>query len=192
MYEASGDKRNEINAEGADQVTVRINTAAYGAGVYNVVVLPQAEGYTGTESTASFRVVEVTLAADPLTVDAGEEYTLTVTAEGAEAVNLFREGEEIPVDEWEDGEEFTFTDSSDEETEYVYTAEARYGDKWFTSNTVTVQVKNVVKLSASAATVETGTEYTIHGVAEDAEGFTGVIVAHNGFGVEDVFEVVAA
>jgi len=169
VYEASGDKRNEINAEGADQVTVRINTAAYGAGVYNVVVLPQAEGYTGTESTASFRVVEVTLAADPLIVDVGAEYTVTVTAEGADAVNLFREGEEIPVDEWEDGEEFTFTDSSDEETEYVYTAEARYGDKWFTSNTVTVQVKNVVKLSASAATVETGTEYTIHGVAEDAE-----------------------
>ncbi|MBQ7518811.1 MAG: hypothetical protein IJU12_00710 [Clostridia bacterium] len=169
VYEASGDKRNEINAEVADQVTVRINTAAYGAGVYNVVVLPQAEGYTGTESTASFRVVEVTLAADPLIVDVGAEYTVTVTAEDAEAVNLFREGEEIPVDEWEDGEEFTFTDSSDEETEYVYTAEARYGDKWFTSNTVTVQVKNVVKLTASAATVETGTEYTIHGVAEDAE-----------------------
>ena len=30
------------------------------------------------------------------------------------------------------------------------------------------------------------------GVAEDAEGFAGVIVAHDGFGVEDVFEVAAA
>ena len=30
------------------------------------------------------------------------------------------------------------------------------------------------------------------GVAEDAEGFAGVIVAHDGFGVEDVFEVATA
>ena len=30
------------------------------------------------------------------------------------------------------------------------------------------------------------------GVAEDAEGFAGVIVAHDGFGIEDVFEVATA
>ena len=30
------------------------------------------------------------------------------------------------------------------------------------------------------------------GVAEDAEGFAGVIVAHDGFGVKDIFEVAAA
>ena len=169
VCEPSGEVKTETSAKESADFTVNINTGSLPAGLYNIVVKAQAEGFTESESSISFRVVDVVLAADPLIVDVGAEYTVTVTAEDAEAVNLFREGEEIPVDEWEDGEKFTFTDSSDEETEYVYTAEARYGDKWFTSNTVTVQVKNVVKLTASAATVETGTEYTIHGVAEDAE-----------------------
>lgn len=169
VCEPSGEVKVETSAKESADFTVNINTGSLPAGLYNIVVKAQAEGFTESESSIPFRVVDVVLAADPLIVDVGAEYTVTVTAEDAEAVNLFREGEEIPVDEWEDGEEFTFTDSSDEETEYVYTAEARYGDKWFTSNTVTVQVKNVVKLTASAATVETGTEYTIHGVAEDAE-----------------------
>lgn len=169
VCEPSGEVKTETSAKENADFTVNINTGSLPAGLYNIVVKAQAEGFTESESSIPFRVVDVVLAADPLIVDVGAEYTVTVTAEDAEAVNLFREGEEIPVDEWEDGEKFTFTDSSDEETEYVYTAEARYGDKWFTSNTVTVQVKNVVKLTASAATVETGTEYTIHGVAEDAE-----------------------
>lgn len=169
VCEPSGDVKVEKSAKESADFTVNIYTDSLPAGLYNIVVKAQAEGYTESESSIPFRVVDVVLAADPLIVDVGAEYTVTVTAEDAEAVNLFREGEEIPVDEWEDGEEFTFTDSSDEEAEYVYTAEARYGDKWFTSNTVTVQVKNVVKLTASAATVETGTEYIIHGVAEDAE-----------------------
>ena len=173
ICDASGSEKVKRDLERTENFSIQLPTDALEAGQYNVVVTARAEGYQDAESTVPLRVVKVTLTVDALDVNVGEQYTFTVHADGADVVQLICVGEEIPVHEWKAGETSTpYATAAEKEGEYVYTANAQYGEKWITGNTLTVKVSEAITLVASAATVETGAVYTLSAEGPAADRYT--------------------